>query len=287
MGKRTLAWTTGLLFVISAWGLAQNQGKLTARELFYSSGKAPSPPAANAQSGKATKAATPVSQPVVSAANKNATPIAPARPPVEAQAPKTVLVDYTPLGLRYSLLKKASAGQYDEVDVDSIFRSGDGIRVSIESNDNAFLYIVNKGSSGSWNVLFPSSQIENGNNHVQAHKRYEVPAGGQFTFENPPGEERLFIVLAREPEADLEGLIYSLNRRGETPAGGGESKILSVQNINDNLIGKLRNAVLSRDLVFEKVDDQTSARKEKAAYVVNASANLSGRVISDVTLKHR
>ena len=48
--------------------------------------------------------------------------------------------------MRYSLLKRTGAGQYEETDIDSTFRSGDGIRVSIESNDDAYLYLVNKGS---------------------------------------------------------------------------------------------------------------------------------------------
>jgi hypothetical protein len=242
MSKRALVWTTGLLLAICAWSFAQNQEKLTARELFYATPKKATP-AANSQSAKATKATTPASQQTASqapasVANKNAAPIPAARPQTETGAPKAVVVDYSPLGLRYSLLRRAGP-QYDEVDVDSVFRSGDGIRLSIESNDDAYLYIVNKGSSGSWNVLFPSSQIENGNNHVQAHRRYEVPGGGQFTFENPAGEERLFVVLSREPEADLEGLIYSLSRRGDAPAGDNSPKVLSVQNINDDLIGKI------------------------------------------------
>jgi Domain of unknown function (DUF4384) len=294
MSKRTLVWIIGSLLAICASSFAQNQEKLNARELFYGTPKKPATTTAgNSQGGNGTKAGTPTGQQTASGGNRNGVPIPSDRPQGQTGGPKVIPVEYSPLGLRYSLLRRSGA-QYDEVDVDSVFRSGDGIRLTIESNDDAYLYIVNKGSSGTWTPLFPSSQIDNGNNHVQAHRRYEVPAGGQFTFENPPGEERLFVVLSREPEADLEGLMYTLSRRGDTPAGGSSPKVLSVQNnISDDLIGKIRSqsAVLSRDLVFEKVDektsDQTSAKKEKAAYVVNASATLNGRVISDVTLKHR
>jgi hypothetical protein len=188
------------------------------------------------------------------------------------------------LGLRYSLLKGNENGQYEEVDIDTVFRRGDGIRLTLESNQDAYLYLVNRGSSGTWKVIFPCSQIENGNNHVPAHRRYDVPADAQFTFEDPAGEEHLFVVLSQKPEPDLED-----SRTGAATRTNNAdcSKDLSVQTINDDVIGKLRNSVLTRDLVFEKVDDQTSARKEKAAYVVNAPANLTGRVVGDLRLKHR
>jgi hypothetical protein len=166
--------------------------------------------------------------------------------------------------------------------------------VSVESNDDAYLYIVNRGSSGTWNVLFPSPEIDNGNNRVPALQSHVVPARGQFTFSNPPGDEGLFIVLSREPEPDFDTLIYSLNK--QSAPNRPEQRTLSAQNIpiNDALVGKFRNTVLvGRDLVFEKVDemsalprvDDTIAKpKEKAAYVVNMSG---GRVVADVTLKHR
>jgi hypothetical protein len=288
MSIRAYVWTAGLIFAISGSIAAQEQSRLTARELFYGAGRKPAAAQPEkAQPAKAAKAAPPAAQPAASSGDKTPPPTA-ARPATESPSQPTVInANYSPLGLRYSLLRRTGISQYEEVDVDTTFRSGDGMRLTVESNDDAYLYLVNKGSSGTWSVLFPSSQIDNGNNHVQAHRRYQVPAGGQFTFEAPAGEERLFLVLSREPETDLERLIYSLSKPGVTPNRSDQPKILSVQAINDDLIGRIRNTVIARDLVFEKVDDRTSSRKEKAAYVVNASASSSGRVIADLSLKHQ
>jgi uncharacterized protein DUF4384 len=201
-------------------------------------------------------------------------------------------VAYSPLGMRYSLLRRAAPGQYDEVDADSIFRSGDGLRVSIESNDNAFLYIVTRGSSGSWNVLFPNAAINKGDNRIEAHQRQTIPAGGQFTFDEREGTERVFVVLSRTQQSDLESLIYELDR-GPAPApqrpATPQLKTIAqkMPAIPDELVGKIRNQFASRDLVFEKVDDAKTERKEKATYVVNAKATSDSRVVVDLSLRHK
>src|SRR5262245_50634277 len=52
------------------------------------------------------------------------------------------------LGLRYSLLKEESANRFREVDPDTVFRTGDHIRLSLEANDSGYLYIVQRGASG-------------------------------------------------------------------------------------------------------------------------------------------
>src|SRR6267143_1083349 len=91
--------------------------------------------------------------------------------PVTSESDKTIKNPKTsaaaPLGLRYSILKQMSGGETLEVDPDSVFHSGDRIRLSIEANDNGYLYIVLRGSSGNWGLLFPSKEILGGNNVVE------------------------------------------------------------------------------------------------------------------------
>ena len=58
--------------------------------------------------------------------------------------------------------------------------------------------------------------------------------------------------------------------------------------VDDALVGRLRNQVYARDLVFEKVDDATPGdKKEKAVYVANPTGSPESRLIADVTLKHQ
>jgi hypothetical protein len=198
-----------------------------------------------------------------------------------------------PLGLRYSLLKQIGNNETVEVDPYAVFHSGDRIRLSIQANDNGYLYIIVRGSSGKWSPLFPSKEIQGGNNAVENGGRYEIPlAGVWFRFDEHPGEEKLFIVLSRQPEPDLERLVQSL--RGDAKATSSpESSISStesgsIQVVDDAVVGKIRGQVGTRDIVFEKVDDKTPGeKKEKAVYVVNKTGSADARVVVDVSLNHQ
>jgi hypothetical protein len=256
----------------------ENAGKkLTARELFYAAVDSPAP--------TPHKAAKPAAKPKHT----------PAQDQTSAQQPSVpvVAVAYKPqgphpaLGLRYTLLQKTGDGQA-EADADTVFHAGDHIHLAVETNDDGYLYVVNRGSSGTWKVLFPSAEIKNGDNHIQMHTRYEIPSGYAFVFDEQKGEEKLFIVLSRQPEPDLEGLIYSLGQKSTAPTEAQKPKmLLASAAFNDDVIGKLRNAY-ARDLIIEKVDDdQAGPKKEKAVYAVNPSGTADSRVVADVTLRHQ
>lgn len=200
------------------------------------------------------------------------------------------------LGLRYSILRQVSGSQTEEVDADAPFRSGERIRVSVQANDTAHLYIVLRGTSGNWTVLFPSPEISGGNNVIERGKQYEIPSGHWFTFDQQAGEEKLFIVLSRKPEADLEKMIYSLRQGQDTPPPAAAPRpdattTIMAENrppIGDDLVSRVRSQVFARDLVFEKVDENTPGeKKEKAVYVVNKTGSADSRVVADLKLSHK
>jgi hypothetical protein len=292
-------WTCGFFLVaaaVMAQTAPQNGKKLSARELFY----AEAPPPAPAKAPAKAPAAKPVRQSVATAPTKaTPPPTAPAKvngdfsiPP-----PRTDIVPVAyppstekPLGLRYSFLRNAGGDEYREVDPDTVFHSGDRIRVAVQSNGEGYLYIVMKGASGTWKVLFPSAEVADGSNRVAAGRQTLIPPPpDRFAFDEQAGEERLFIVLSRQPEPSLEKLIYSLG--SASPAANEPPKQLlsaTLSPVDDALVGRLRNQVYARDLIFEKVDDATPGdKKEKAVYVVNPTGSPESRLVADVTLKHR
>jgi hypothetical protein len=273
-----------------AWN--QTPERLSAREIFYS---APSEPAAK-------KLATPKparakeKQPAESAKSKAVI----SEPSSSVPEGNAVQISYSPgdsvpLGLRYSILKRMDSGSV-EVGSDMVFHSGDRIRLRVDVNTSGYLYIINRGSSGNWKPLFPSSEIAGGDNRVQKGMQYDIPAGYVFTFDEQPGKEKLFLVFSRQPVTDLEALIYSLSNeqklRPKEPSRPESSKVLLAQvNIQDGLIDRLRN-VSSRDLIIEKVDEAaapspSAPEKEQAVYVVNPSRSADARVVADVTLVHQ
>lgn len=268
--------------------------RLSARELFYSPVSAaaakPAPPAA-----KPAKKAPPRT---AAAGRRPDRP--PARPPAhtEPRPPSAGLVPVShgpsSLALRYSVLKLAGDGRFEEVDPDSTFRSGDRIRIALQVNSPGYLYVVHQGSSGMWKFLFPAKEVHQGSNRVQPGRTYEIPPGGRFYFDEQAGVERLFLVVAREPVEDLDSLIYSV-RPGTAPQPAPDRRpanpTLLAQNIQpvaDGLIRRIRTEVLARDLVFEKVDEKSPGeRREKAVYAAAVQGGGDARVVADIQLRHQ
>ncbi len=289
--------------------------QLTARELFYTAPAKPATAAAQAAKPKAAKQST------QAAARKQSTPRTQPGRAVEASEPVQATLataqqdevfvpaayggaSIRPLGLRYSILKYAGDQEYMEVDPDLVFRSGDRIRLRVQVNDPAYLYIVMKGSSGNWRVLFPSPEYDSGANRVLPGRDYDIPSRTRFVFDETPGEEKLFFILSRQAESDLDRLIYELDqpaapsaKPASAPAKTQPVKTMvamNTVNVSDDLVGRLRGKAVARDLVFEKVDEKAAPpaaagapAKEKAVYVVNPDTGAGSRLVVDVSLKHR
>jgi hypothetical protein len=281
-------WALLLLGGSSVW--AQDKTGLHARELFYS----PAPQASQTPSQPSQPQATPVKptkapdkvvadkaalKPAAKVDEKNQKPATPAT--------GSTLAVNVPLGMRYSVLKRNASGAFDEVDADTNFRSGDRIRVKVDSNNTGYLYIVAQGSSGAWQLLFPSQEVAGGSNLIQPGESRTVPSGdrGQWAFDDRGGVEKLFVVLTRQPESDLDKLIYSFS--GVQNGPGASRTLLAKASVSNDVVSRLRQQVSSRDLVFEKVDSDNGPIIEKAAYVVNASSAPDSRLVVDVSLNHK
>jgi hypothetical protein len=255
---------------------------MKARELFY----APPPAAQGQPKTDLPKKATTLKQAIPKVDPKRNT-----EPISQTEVPKVPVMNValTPLALRYSVLKRNTQGAFEETDSDSTFRSGDRIRLNVQANDTGYLYVVMRGSTGAWRVLFPAPEEAGGDNRVVKGKNYTVPAGknGQFFFDETGGEEKLFLVLTRKPEGDLESLVYSMADKERRQPD--KRQMLLAENrpaINDSMVERLRSGLKSRDLVFEKVDEEAGEKKEKAVYVANPIAAPEARLVVDVLLKH-
>jgi hypothetical protein len=261
-----------MMAVLAAVASAQDSG-LKARELFYTP-----PPDAAPQKTPGKKSLPPKPKPPASGANQNTQTTVP-----------VVTVANVPLGLRYSVMKRDASSKFIEVDQDSTFRSGDRIRLTVDTNAAGYLYVVMQGSSGNWRLMFPSADVDGGNNRIEKGVSTQIPPGdkGQFVFDDQSGTEKLFLVLSRRPEADLDKLIYSITG---TSSSDSDRKLVAAAKIGGDVVSRLRDEVKSRDLVFEKVDETSvndnAAKGEKATYVVNPSRTDDARLVVDVALKH-
>lgn len=198
-----------------------------------------------------------------------------------------------PLGLRYSLQRLKQDGSLEEVDAATTFRTGDKIRVHVESSDRGYLYVVNQGASGRWNLLFPRPDMPQGTNRIEPGHPRTTPEEGWFEFDANVGQEKLFLMLSRMPVAELENRIYQPSSTRPQAAPAGESKRLAVRaELDDTTIAHYRD-VYSRDILFQKVSNTPTKAKpspeadENAVYVVTQSTDPQARVVTDVTLLHQ
>ncbi|HEY1495923.1 MAG TPA: DUF4384 domain-containing protein [Candidatus Solibacter sp.] len=292
--------TRGFLLFLSAATLVCAQGtapkQLTARELFYAAAQAPAPAPRSRPPAKAAPRATPTPPKPAEIARadtrvQNSPPAAQASAAVPATAPMPPS-GAPPLGLRYTVLKLAADNTPTEVSPDTVFHSGDRIRFAIEANAPGYLYIVNQGSSGTWKPMFPSAEIEDGNNKIEGWRPYTMPPKSRLAFDTTAGTENLFIVFSREPEPDLESMIYSLQGKKKTdPApeaiSHNSKDLVMAAAISNSAVNRMRESY-SRDLIVEKVDPATPGdKKETAVYVVNPTGSADSRVVADLHLVHQ
>jgi hypothetical protein len=290
-----MPFTRGLLLSCCTAGLIFAQAaphkQLTARELFYAA--APAPAAKTSAARPSARRSTAVPAKPVEIARADPRPAAPR--PTAAVAPTTAPMPASgapPLGLRYTVLKLAADNTPTEVPNDTVFHAGDRIRFSVETNAAGYLYIVNQGSSGNWKPMFPSPEIEDGNNRIEGWRPYTMPPKSRLAFDSTVGTENLFIVFSLQPETDLENMIYSLQGKKNAAAAPeapvhSSKELIMASNISNTAVDRMR-AVYARDLIIEKVDPNTPGdKKETAVYVVNPTGSADSRVVADLHLVHQ
>ena len=195
------------------------------------------------------------------------------------------------LGLRCSVLRRDADNQYTEVQPDTVFHSGDHIRLSLLSNQPGYLYVIQQGSSGTWSPIYPPHNSGADSNKMIAGQLEIVPGGSRsFAFDQRPGDEKLYVLLSRTPVEDIDNVIHNLSNESPGSPKPDTSAALEANNvISDALVQRLA----SRDLTLvdeEKVDQASTATNggEKAIYVVSKQAGpqSSGQVMLSLHLRH-
>ena len=143
-----------------------------------------------------------------------------------------------------------------------------------EPNVDGYLFVVQEGSSGKWDMLFPNPQINGGTNVVRKGQKYTIPSEGWFRFDNTPGNERVFVFLSKEPLRSLPGF---------------EAPVTEREAFGQTVVDDLKSRVKSRDLVFEKekpADSEGAGPKNQSMFVVNRD-ELGKSVSATMQLVHQ
>ena len=205
---------------------------------------------------------------------------------------QTTKPEVSHLGLRYNLLLvDKTTGNAKPVSSNRVFDQGECLSIEFQSNRSGYLYVFDLGSSGAWKPLLPTEEMSDEGNFLPALTTVRVPAAHCFRVAGPPGSERLFVVLSRNPQEVNElnrtirsGAAGEPERSPQREAGGEASTV--AKNLNQEL--QMMASLKPRDLEIEKVGETESSNGVvPAVYVVHTSATPSDRVVTEIRIAHR
>jgi hypothetical protein len=192
-------------------------------------------------------------------------------------------------------------GAWQETNAATVFKAGDRVRFRIQANFSGYLYVMNHGTSGAYELLFPRSDTGS-DNRMDAGKEYIVPAaqgpGGQgwFAIAGPPGYDTVYWLVSPVelghnyrplPPPPATSHLPStlrprcddtvLKARGEClDDSAGVKPVAPGETLPENLSGIA--GPTPRELLF---------MQDKGGVVLSSPQPLSGPVVYELRLAHR
>lgn len=130
---------------------------------------------------------------------------------------KTAIVDDTStefIGIGYTILLKRADGNFAVVPANHVFRSGDAIRIRIESSMNGYLYVLHEGNDSQLRLLFPFSPHSTSPS-VFANRHYTLPdpQDFEFIFDDKPVTENITLIVSRQRIKHLEQAVQTKSKQ--------------------------------------------------------------------------
>jgi hypothetical protein len=201
-----------------------------------------------------------------------------------------------PQRIRVTVQLEDKSGWRD-VNPATVFDSGAHVRFHLSANFSGYLYVMNQGTAGSYELLFPRSDTGS-DNRIEAGQEYTVPASqGWFRVAGPAGQDVIYWVispleLSRQyralppPKPQKPGLPSSLRprcddtifkSRGECiDTSAGVKPVKPGEKLPPNLQDATGGA--SRELLF---------MQEQGGAVLSSEQPLTGPVVYELRLAHR
>ncbi len=126
------------------------------------------------------------------------------------------------LTLELRVLKLGNSNMAEETNPTAVFHTGDKIRLGIKPNQDGYLYIIGQteGPSGEIverpRLVFPDSQVNNGQNGVTKDQEYRVPVNCPgiadpgdcwLEMDKTEGSEVVIVIFSRDMITDLDDRI--------------------------------------------------------------------------------
>jgi len=164
------------------------------------------------------------------------------------------------------------------------FRAGDKVKFHFETNFNAYVKIINIGSTGALQLLYPYSGA---NELVTRTKDYAVPQGDLwFEFDRNPGTERLTFVFSAKPllaETQTASAAPRPNQGSVTPTRPSHSE--QSNSDQQQALADLNSRSLENGKDFTLVEDRRE--NENCAYGVAPARILRKPIGVRIDLSHK
>ncbi|OPZ14309.1 MAG: hypothetical protein BWZ10_01939 [candidate division BRC1 bacterium ADurb.BinA364] len=152
------------------------------------------------------------------------TVVQPTPAPIVVSPVQTQPAPVPSIALRYKIMLVNSSCSIQQVTEQYQFRTGDRMRLVLESNIDGYLYIFLKGASSRGTQLFPDPRINNGSNFIKARVEYSIPPNvgpdaGWLRFDANVGKEEIMLFLSPNQIGNLVGAAPAQPQAMLTPDG--------------------------------------------------------------------
>jgi hypothetical protein len=176
-------------------------------------------------------------------------------------------------GAKVAILLKRGNSEARLVSPNETFYSGDKIKLVLDINFSGYAVILNKGTSGKINPLFP--YLENGelvDHSVSPNAAVQLPKGNAWiNFDSNPGDEQVTVIFSKNP-------INEMDRYEESSTG---TRVDSSR--ADQILAELNSKSLAR----RKSKDLFTQTESDGTYCVSQDGLGSEPVGFSFYLKHR
>ncbi|MCK4340686.1 MAG: DUF4384 domain-containing protein [Phycisphaerae bacterium] len=88
-----------------------------------------------------------------------------------------------------------------------VFQSGEKFHFRVTTHNDGYLYILNRGPAGDYNILYPRPVVKAGSAFVPGWEHVIVPAHGSFQFDEQAGIETVIICWSAKAVGELERIV--------------------------------------------------------------------------------
>ena len=89
-------------------------------------------------------------------------------------------------------LERQDGSEWQIIDPGLVLDKGDRVRFQFRANFDGHLYVMNQGTSGSYELLFPREETGR-DNKIEAGREYRIPATqAWFRIDGPPGQDVVY-----------------------------------------------------------------------------------------------